>query len=284
MSSGPSRPFVSVKFSPVGRTYSFLLPEVALDSEDPLPADTGTSPPPGESGPGQFPAGEHVVVQTPEGPAVGMVMPTVPAAAERKAPAPDSPAVVVRRATRDDVVTRLRHEQREQEAHRICLLKIRERGLSMKLARVEQLFDGTRLIFYYTAEGRVDFRELVRDLAAHFRTRIEMRQIGVRDEARMVGGYGSCGRPLCCTTWLQAFEPISIRMAKQQNLSLNPSKLSGMCGRLKCCLRYELPNGKGVKHGGCADEGGCGTRTNPTGPGPTGCGGACASGGCTARA
>ena len=146
-------------------------------------------------------------------------------------------------------------------------MKIRERGLAMKLARVEQLFDGSRLIFYYTAEGRVDFRELVRDLAAHFRTRIEMRQIGVRDEARMLGGYGSCGRPLCCTTWLQTFEPISIKMAKQQNLSLNPSKLSGMCGRLKCCLRYELPNGKGVKHGGCADEGGCGSCSNPTGPG-----------------
>ena len=137
----------------------------------------------------------------------------------------------------------------------------------MKLTRVEQMFDGSRLIFYYTAEGRVDFRELVRDLAAHFRTRIEMRQIGVRDEARMLGGYGSCGRPLCCTTWLQTFEPVSIKMAKLQNLSLNPSKLSGMCGRLKCCLRYELPNGKGVTHGGCADEGGCGSCSNPTGPG-----------------
>ena len=147
---------------------------------------------------------------------------------------------------------------------RICLMKIRERSLAMKLARVEQTLDGSRLIFYYTAEGRVDFRELVRDLAAHFRTRIEMRQIGVRDEAKMLGGYGSCGRPLCCTTWLQSFEPITIKMAKQQNLSLNPSKLSGMCGRLKCCLRYELPNGKGVKHGGCAEEGGC---NNPTGCG-----------------
>ncbi len=165
----------------------------------------------------------------------------------------------MRRATHEDIVARLKQQQREQEAQRICLMKIRERGLAMKLTRVEQLFDGSRLIFYYTAEGRVDFRELVRDLAAHFRTRIEMRQIGVRDEAKMLGGYGSCGRPLCCTTWLQTFEPISIKMAKQQNLSLNPSKLSGMCGRLKCCLRYELPNGKGVKHGGCADEGGCGT-------------------------
>jgi cell fate regulator YaaT (PSP1 superfamily) len=157
-------------------------------------------------------------------------------------------------------------------------MKIRERGLAMKLTRVEQLFDGSRLIFYYTAEGRVDFRELVRDLAGHFRSRIEMRQIGVRDEARMLGGYGSCGRPLCCTTWLQTFEPVSIKMAKQQSLSLNPSKLSGMCGRLKCCLRYELPNAKGVVHGGCGDEGGCGSCSNPTGPG---CGsGGCGSGGC----
>jgi cell fate regulator YaaT (PSP1 superfamily) len=202
----------------------------------------------------------------------------VPALAARKCPPGESPAKVVRKATRDDVVTRLKHQQREQEAQRICLMKIRERGLAMKLARVEQIFDGSRLIFYYTAEGRVDFRELVRDLAAHFRTRIEMRQIGVRDEARMLGGYGSCSRPLCCTTWLQSFEPISIKMAKQQKLSLNPSKLSGMCGRLKCCLRYELPNGKGVKHGGCADEGGCGSCDNPTGPGG-GCG-SCSSGGC----
>ena len=161
----------------------------------------------------------------------------------------------MRRATREDVVARLKHQQREQEAQRICLMKIRERGLAMKLAKVEQVFDGSRLIFYYTAEGRVDFRELVRDLAAHFRVRI------------------------CCTTFLQTFEPISIKMAKQQNLSLNPSKLSGMCGRLKCCLRYELPNGKGVKHGGCADEGGCGTCDNPTGPGGGGCGN-CGPGGC----
>jgi cell fate regulator YaaT (PSP1 superfamily) len=128
----------------------------------------------------------------------------------------------------------------------------------MKLTRVEQLFDGSRLIFYFTADGRVDFRELVRDLAAEFRTRIEMRQIGVRDEAKMLGGYGSCGRPLCCTTWLQSFEPVSIRMAKQQQLSLNPSKLSGLCGRLKCCLRYELPNARGERHAGCAHEGSCG--------------------------
>ena len=224
-----------------------------------------------------FSPGDSVVVNTVEGPAVGTVMRGIPSLAARKRPPADSTDRVVRKATRDDIVTRLKHQQREQEAQRICLMKIRERGLAMKLARVEQIFDGSRLIFYYTAEGRVDFRELVRDLAAHFRARIEMRQIGVRDEAKMLGGYGSCGRPLCCTTWLQSFEPVSIKMAKQQKLSLNPSKLSGMCGRLKCCLRYELPNGKGVKHGGCADEGGCGSCDNPTGPGG-GCG-SCGSGG-----
>ncbi len=277
MSSGPSRPFVSVKFSAVGRTYTFLLPELALDAEGaPLPDPPPDAPVKPPAPP--FVPGDSVIVQTAEGRALGTVTRAVSALAERKSPPVDSELRVVRRATRDDVITRLKQQQREKEAQRICLMKIHERGLAMKLARVEQLFDGSRIIFYYTAEGRVDFRELVRDLAAHFRMRIEMRQIGVRDEARMLGGYGSCGRPLCCTTFLQTFEPISIKMAKQQNLSLNPSKLSGMCGRLKCCLRYELPNGKGVKHGGCADEGGCGTCSNPTGPGG-GCG-TCGSGGC----
>jgi cell fate regulator YaaT (PSP1 superfamily) len=263
MTSGPARPFVSVKFSPAGRTYSFLLPEFALDAPPPPPLAPG----------------DRVVVESNDGVAFGTVTRSIGPLAGRRAPPPDSPARVVRRATQADVVTRLKQQQREQEAQRVCLLKIKERGLGMKLTRVEQLFDGSRLIFYYTAEGRVDFRELVRDLASHFRTRIEMRQIGVRDEARMLGGYGPCGRPLCCTTWLQSFEPISIRMAKQQNLSLSPSKLSGMCGRLKCCLRYELPNGKGIVHGGCADEGGCGSCGNPTGP-AGGCG-SCTNGSCT---
>jgi cell fate regulator YaaT (PSP1 superfamily) len=266
MSSGPARPFVSVKFTPPGRTYSFLLPEFDLDGA-------------GHRGPHVPPIhGEQVVVETADGPALATVTRSVPAGAGHRSPAADSPARFVRRASQEDVIARLKHEQREKDAHRVCLLKIRERGLEMKLTRVEQLFDGSRLIFYYTAEGRVDFRELVRDLAAHFRTRIEMRQIGVRDEARMLGGYGSCGRPLCCTTWLQSFEPVSIKMAKQQNLSLNPSRLSGMCGRLKCCLRYELPNAKGVVHGGCGEEGGCGSCDNPTGP-SGGCG-SCGSGGC----
>ena len=270
---GRERPFVSVKFTPVGRAYTFLLPDLAFD------ADPDVSPGPAAAANGQALApGDAVVVTTAEGPAVGTVVRAIPSIAARKQPPAESSDRVVRKATREDVMARLKHQQREQEAQRICLMKIRERGLAMKLARVEQVFDGSRLIFYYTAEGRVDFRELVRDLASHFRARIEMRQIGVRDEAKMLGGYGSCGRPLCCTTWLQAFEPVSIKMAKQQKLSLNPSKLSGMCGRLKCCLRYELPNGKGVKHAGCADEGGCGSCSNPTGP-AGGCG-SCGSGGC----
>ena len=271
MSAGPVRPFVSVKFAPVGRTQTFLLPELALDALDPDTPAAHVRP---------LSAGDAVVVQSAEGPAVGTVMRGIPQLQDRRRDMADPSAVVIRKASHEDILTKLKHQQREQEAHRVCLLKIRERGLAMKLARVEQLFDGSRLIFYYTAEGRVDFRELVRDLAAHFRLRIEMRQIGVRDEARMLGGYGPCGRPLCCTTWLQTFEPISIKMAKLQNLALNPSKLSGMCGRLKCCLRYELPNGKGVVHGGCADEGGCGGCDNPTGPGAGGCGSCSTGGGC----
>jgi len=269
------RPFVSVKFTPVGRSRAFLLPELALDQppQNGRPAFAKASA--GQESAPYLP-GDQVVVETSDGRAVGTVTRTIPAMVTRRQPPADSPDLVVRRATREDTLLRLRQRQREEEAHRICLMKIRERGLAMKLARVEQLLDGSRLVFYYTSEGRVDFRELVRDLAAHFRTRIEMRQIGVRDEAKMLGGYGPCGRPLCCTTWLPSFEPITIKMAKQQNLSLNPSKLSGMCGRLKCCLRYELPNGKGVKHGGCAEEGGC---NNPTGCG-TCSGGRCGSGGC----
>jgi cell fate regulator YaaT (PSP1 superfamily) len=245
-----------VKFAPVGRTHTFLLVDLAID------------PPPS--------TGERVVVQTDNGPAVGSVVPTIPGVAERQKIPPDSSHRVVRRVTPDDVVVKLKRQQKEQEAYRLALMKIRERGLEMKLTRVEQLFDGSRMIFYFTAEGRVDFRELVRELASEFHTRIEMRQIGARDEAKMLGGYGSCGRPLCCTTWLNSFEPVSIKMAKQQDLSLNPSRLSGLCGRLKCCLRYELPNAKGVRGGGCGDEGSC---DNPTGCGTGGCG-SCGSGGC----
>jgi cell fate regulator YaaT (PSP1 superfamily) len=232
-----SRPHISAKFSPVGRVQQFLLPDGWLD------------PPPA--------AGTEVIVQTYDGPAMATVAPTLPSVVQERRPAPDPGQTMTRAATHDDVIRKLKQQQRERHAFGVGTMRIRERGLPMKLSRVEETFDGGRLIFYFTADSRIDFRELVRDLATEFRTRIEMRQIGVRDEARMLGGYGSCGRPLCCTTWLQSFEPVSIKMAKQQNLSLNPSKLSGLCGRLKCCLRYELPNGKGEQFAGCAHEGGC---------------------------
>ena len=188
--------------------------------------------------------GTAVVVETETGLAFGRVDRLRPATCGQADQRTPGCARVLRVAAEDDCAVRRRQQAREREAFRIGLLKIRERGLAMKLTRVEQVYDGSRLVFYFTAEGRVDFRDLVRELAAEFRTRIEMRQIGVRDEARMMGGYGSCGRPLCCSAWLQSFEPVSIKMAKQQDLSLNPSKLSGLCGRLKCCLRYELPEGK----------------------------------------
>jgi cell fate regulator YaaT (PSP1 superfamily) len=240
--------FVSVKFHPVGRVQTFVA--------DDLPADAVPRP------------GEAIVVHADGGPAIGTVVRSAPQIVSRRQPPPDSPQRAVRVATRDDIVFRLKQENREREAHRIAMLKVNERGLGMKITRVELAFDGSKMIFYFTAEGRVDFRELVKELASEFKTRIEMRQIGVRDEAKMLGGYGTCGRPLCCTTFLTTFEPISIKMAKQQDLSLNPSKLSGLCGRLKCCLRYELPNAKGVVHGGCGSEGGC---NNPSGCG-VGCG------------
>jgi cell fate regulator YaaT (PSP1 superfamily) len=238
-------PYVSVRLGPVSRTQTFLLDNI---SHQPSPGDA-------------------IVIRTEHGTTLATVVPTVAAVAARRAlPAKN---VFVRHATDDDRAARQRQQRREEEARRSALVLIRQLKLDMKLSRVEQVFDGGRLIFYFTADGRIDFRELVRLLAAEFRTRIEMRQIGVRDEARMIGGYGSCGRPLCCTSWLQTFEPVSIRMAKQQDLALNPSKLSGLCGRLKCCLRYELPNAKGELRGGCGDEGTC---NNPSGCGTGGCG------------
>jgi cell fate regulator YaaT (PSP1 superfamily) len=146
---------------------------------------------------------------------------------------------VIRKATPADEETYRNNEQKEKEAYNICLNKINDHNLPMKLIDVEYTFDCNKIIFSFTAEGRVDFRELVKDLASVFRTRIELRQIGVRDEAKMLGGLGSCGRELCCASFLGDFEPVSIRMAKDQNLSLNPTKISGICGRLMCCLKYE---------------------------------------------
>ena len=146
---------------------------------------------------------------------------------------------VMRKATQEDKKTVENNRKKEEEAFGICLEKIARLNLDMKLVDVEMTFDKNKLIFYFTSDGRVDFRELVKELAAVFRTRIELRQIGVRDEAKMLNGIGICGRPLCCATFLGDFQPVSIKMAKEQNLSLNPTKISGICGRLMCCLKYE---------------------------------------------
>jgi len=146
---------------------------------------------------------------------------------------------VIRKATPEDHEIYEQNKLKEKESFQVCLKKIAEHNLPMKLVDVEYTFDGNKIIFSFTADGRVDFRELVKDLASVFRTRIELRQIGVRDEAKMLGGIGSCGRILCCTSFLGDFEPVSIRMAKDQKLSLNPTKISGICGRLMCCLKYE---------------------------------------------
>lgn len=146
---------------------------------------------------------------------------------------------VIRKANEEDKQRHLKNKSKEKEAFDICLEKIKEHKLQMKLIDVEYTFDNNKVIFYFTADGRVDFRELVKDLASIFKTRIELRQIGVRDEAKMIGGLGPCGRPMCCSTYLGDFVPVSIKMAKEQNLSLNPTKISGICGRLMCCLNFE---------------------------------------------
>lgn len=156
---------------------------------------------------------------------------------------------VLRVATEKDQDHYLENQVKETKAFQICLEKIKQHNLEMKLIDVEYTFDRNKIIFYFTADGRVDFRELVKDLASVFRTRIELRQIGVRDEAKMLGGLGPCGRSLCCATFLGEFEPVSIKMAKEQNLSLNPTKISGICGRLMCCLKYESESYREITNG-----------------------------------
>ena len=146
---------------------------------------------------------------------------------------------IMRKANEDDLKKVDKNKQKEKEAFEICLKKIEDHKLEMKLVDVEYTFDNNKILFYFTADGRVDFRDLVKDLAAVFRTRIELRQIGVRDEAKMLGGLGICGKPFCCSTFLGEFQPVSIKMAKEQGLSLNPTKISGTCGRLMCCLKFE---------------------------------------------
>ncbi|KPU27507.1 stage 0 sporulation protein [Caloranaerobacter sp. TR13] len=180
---------------------------------------------------------DYVIVETVRGIEFGQVVVGPKEVSEEEIVSPLKP--VIRIATEEDIEKHYENKEKENIAFDICLKKIEEHGLEMKLIDVEYTFDNNKVIFYFTADGRVDFRELVRDLASVFRTRIELRQIGVRDEAKMMGGLGPCGRAMCCASFLGEFEPVSIKMAKEQNLSLNPTKISGICGRLMCCLKYE---------------------------------------------
>lgn len=189
--------------------------------------------------------GDHVIVETVRGVEFGKVMIGPREVAEEKISSPLKK--VIRIATSEDFSQVKENEDKSKKSFEICLQKIKQHQLEMKLVDVEYTFDRSKIIFYFTADGRVDFRELVKDLAAVFKTRIELRQIGVRDEAKMLGGLGPCGRPLCCATFLGEFEPVSIKMAKEQNLSLNPVKISGICSRLMCCLKYEASSYRDAK-------------------------------------
>lgn len=204
---------IGIRFKSVGKVYYF----------DPLDYKLVT--------------GDHVIVETARGIECGEVVLENREVNDKKIVSPLKP--VIRVATSGDMETVEKNKIKEQEAFEICLTKIAKHKLDMKLVDVEYTFDNNKILFYFTADGRVDFRELVKDLASVFKTRIELRQIGVRDESKMLGGLGVCGRPFCCSTFLGEFQPVSIKMAKEQSLSLNPTKISGTCGRLMCCLKYE---------------------------------------------
>lgn len=182
-------------------------------------------------------AGANVIVETARGIEFGEAVIPIREVADEEIVAPLKK--VMRMATEEDTKHASENSKKEKEAFATCLQKIRDHNLDMKLIDVEYTFDNNKILFYFTADGRVDFRELVKDLAAVFKTRIELRQIGVRDESKMMGGIGVCGRVLCCSSYLGEFQPVSIKMAKEQGLSLNPTKISGTCGRLMCCLKYE---------------------------------------------
>ncbi len=185
----------------------------------------------------EFSYGQNVIVETARGMEFGTVVIPNRDVSEEDIIPPLKP--ITRTATDEDIEKNKRNKEKEKEAFEICVEKIKKHGLEMRLIATELTFDNNKLIFYFTADGRIDFRELVKDLASVFRTRIELRQIGVRDEAKYVNGIGICGKTLCCATFLGDFHPVSIKMAKDQGLSLNPSKISGACGRLMCCLKYE---------------------------------------------
>lgn len=213
MCSLSEKTVVGVRFRRAGKVYYFD------------PADT------------QVAAGDTVIVETVRGVEAAQVVVASRSVPESELTQPLRS--VLRKASADDVAQLAENRLKEKEALRECAARVAEHNLDMSLVGAEYTFDRGKLIIYFTAEGRVDFRQLVRDLSATFKTRIELRQIGVRDEAKMVGGLGSCGRQLCCCTFLSEFQPVSIKMAKKQDLSLNPAKISGLCGRLMCCLRYE---------------------------------------------
>ena len=204
---------IGVRFKPAGKTYYF----------DPLDFD--------------IKQGDSVIVETSRGIEYGEVVMSKKAIDNNQFKKPLKG--VIRIATEEDTEKSKRNRELEKEAYKICLEKIQNHKLEMKLVEVEYTFDGNKILFYFTADGRIDFRELVKDLAMVFKTRIELRQIGVRDEAKTLGSIGVCGRGLCCSQFLGEFAPVSIKMAKEQGLSLNPTKISGACGRLMCCLKYE---------------------------------------------
>lgn len=181
--------------------------------------------------------GDHVVVESERGVQIGRVIKIFKNADGNISNGPVKK--IIRKSTEADLEAMNKNLEREKSAHKFCLERVQIRKLPLKLVRTEYLLDGSKVVFYFTADGRIDFRELVKDLAQKLKMRIEMRQIGVRDEARMVGGVGSCGKELCCATHLRDFEPITVKLAKDQNLAMNPAKLSGLCGRLLCCLMYE---------------------------------------------
>lgn len=185
----------------------------------------------------QVKSGDHVIVETTRGIEFGSVVSERRQVKEKCIG--DELKPVLRIATKEDEERAAKNREKEKEAYKICLDKIKEHELDMKLVSTEYTFDNNKVLFYFTADGRIDFRELVKDLASVFKTRIELRQIGVRDETKIKGGIGICGRSLCCNTFLSEFVPVSIKMAKEQNLSLNPTKISGVCGRLMCCLKNE---------------------------------------------
>jgi cell fate regulator YaaT (PSP1 superfamily) len=192
-------------------------------------------------------AGDKVIVETDRGRAMAIVV--IPPREIPDNEAPEGLKNILRTATEEDLALAETNTSREKDAYRHCVERIKSRKLEMKLVRAEYAFDGSKIIFYFTADGRIDFRELVKDLAHYFHTRIEMRQIGVRDEAKLVGGLGICGRELCCSSFLTQFNPVSVKMAKEQGLALNPTKISGQCGRLLCCLGYEFETYTQLKKG-----------------------------------